>query len=265
MYSKGIKEVFEALALGPREHLALVGGGGKTTLLFALARALRARGDRVVTTTTTKVWEPESRAAPCRVFAGAGPDWRDEVRRGLERYGHVFVGVRVLASEKVSGMPVEDLDDLFRERAVDFLLVEADGAARKPLKAPAPHEPVIPASATVVVALAGLDALGKPLSGDTVFRPERVAVVTGIAPGGKITAEGMTALFTSSAGLFKGCPDGARKIAFMNKLDIPNGPRHAEAVAQCLLASDVRPDRVVAASLAKGSYVLYEADHEGNI
>lgn len=38
---------------------ALVGAGGKTTLMYALARRMADAGRRVVCTTTTKIFPPE--------------------------------------------------------------------------------------------------------------------------------------------------------------------------------------------------------------
>ncbi len=56
--------LISALGLGPREHIAIVGGGGKTSLCFALAEELLRTGTRVITTTTTKVWHKEANRAP---------------------------------------------------------------------------------------------------------------------------------------------------------------------------------------------------------
>jgi len=53
---KSCQGLITALGLNPKEHVAVVGGGGKSTLCFALAEALGLSGARVISTTTTKVW-----------------------------------------------------------------------------------------------------------------------------------------------------------------------------------------------------------------
>src|SRR5690242_3729504 len=53
-----MKEIEELLHLEPTSVLSLVGGGGKTSLMFHLARRLSRAGRRVLTTTTTKIEIP---------------------------------------------------------------------------------------------------------------------------------------------------------------------------------------------------------------
>ncbi|MCJ7654933.1 MAG: putative selenium-dependent hydroxylase accessory protein YqeC, partial [Dehalococcoidia bacterium] len=54
----------EALDIRPGEVISLVGGGGKTTLMFALARELALGSGCVITTTTTKILEPSPSETP---------------------------------------------------------------------------------------------------------------------------------------------------------------------------------------------------------
>jgi probable selenium-dependent hydroxylase accessory protein YqeC len=46
----------------------------------------------------------------------------------------------------------------------DFILIEADGSKQLPIKAWADHEPVLPTCTSMVLILAGLSCLEKPLS-----------------------------------------------------------------------------------------------------
>ena len=51
--------------LGETGHvISLVGGGGKTTLLYALARHYSAQGQRVLVSTTTHIQRPDANYAP---------------------------------------------------------------------------------------------------------------------------------------------------------------------------------------------------------
>ena len=50
----------EALGLQRREMISLTGAGGKTTLMFRLAKELSLAGKKVITTTTTKILKPSN-------------------------------------------------------------------------------------------------------------------------------------------------------------------------------------------------------------
>ncbi len=207
-----------ALDLGPREHLAMVGGGGKTTLLVTLMREFAREGIRVLAATTTKVWHREVlEAAPLVLTDQDG--WQDALDRFLETEGMAFLGRRVLPTGKVEGIPPELADLLFTRNIADTVLVEADGAAGRPLKAPGPLEPVIPGTVTGVVAVAGLEVLDRPMEEDLVFRLERVQEITGLARGSRMSEEAVSRLFSHRAGLFQGTPERARKMVFLNKMD----------------------------------------------
>ena len=52
------------------------------------------------------------------------------------------------------------VDALDKARKFDRILVEADGSARKPLKAPAAHEPVIPMATDTLIIIAGINGFG---------------------------------------------------------------------------------------------------------
>lgn len=251
----------EALDLGPREHVAFVGGGGKTSLMFALAAHLVGRGKTVLTSTTTKVSHKEARLAPSVVLL-EGSEKKEELKEKLKSVRHVFVSERFLDSGKVQGIASFLADSYYRELPLDYLLIEADGSAGRPVKAPALHEPVIPESVTVVSALLGLEALGRVCSAETVFRPELAEKITGLGPGEKLAAFALAKLFSHPQGLFKGTPASARKIAFLNKLDLLSDGLMATDLAELILAdagNDV--SLAIIASLKKGSYLIRRNSH----
>ncbi len=99
----------------------------------------------------------------------------------------------------------------------DLVLVEADGSRQLPIKAPGPHEPVIPAGTDLVVGVLGLDGLGRPMDGQTVHRPERFAAITGCAAGAPIGWEHLAALLRHPEGLWKGA--SAARALLLNKAD----------------------------------------------
>lgn len=154
------ESLYEALFPGRKPRIiAAVGGGGKTTLLKTLAAELSARGATAVITTTTKMHPPEDRALLART--------PEEAALLLASHPVVWFGA-LAGEEKMTGVPgaIPAL-----ARAADYVLIEADGSRKRPLKMTDPqYEPVIPPEAEAVVALAGLDGLGKPIS-EAVHRP----------------------------------------------------------------------------------------------
>jgi probable selenium-dependent hydroxylase accessory protein YqeC len=232
----------ESLGLGERENISLVGAGGKTTLMYLLGKALSANGYRVITTTTTKILEPEPDDTP---YLSLGES-HETILTKVDHHGHVTVASRRLASGKLKGIPPQQVDELWKSGRADYLIVEADGAARKPLKAPAPYEPVIPVSTGVVITLVGVDGFNAQLSEETVFRSDIFSRLTGLSQGEKITFEAISVLFTHPNGLVRGAPSSARIVPFVNKVDLNKGLRKARQFARLILDSrDPRIDRVV--------------------
>ncbi len=249
------KGLISALGLGPREHVALVGGGGKTSLMEELARELNLGGARVVATTTTKLWQSEARRFPGVILCAADPSWHQRLREGLERYGSVFVARGLLDTGKVEGISPQRADALFEDPLVDHLILEADGSAGRPLKAPAEHEPVIPSSATLVVAMMGLEAIGNPLGPQVVFRSDFYERITGLKQGLILTPRAIARVFRSTKGLFKNTPAPARRVAFLNKLDLVANDQRARDLAGLLLQGPhPAVDTVVLGSLVEKNY-----------
>lgn len=220
--------------IAPPGMLCLTGGGGKTTLLFALGRAYAAAGHSVLATTTTRMYKP----SPACGMTVSFPD--DPATIAAPVTGFLFAAGNPPPggdAAKVYGYAPEDVDALFFCGAASRIIVEADGAAERPLKAPAGHEPVIPKAARAVVALVGLSCFLAPFGPKTVFRPERVTAITGLGPGDAITPAAVAALAVHPQGLFKNTPPGASRLLFCNQADLP-GAADAAASLAAVLARD---------------------------
>ena len=176
----------EALGMTADESVALVGGGGKTTAMFRLAREAVARGGRAITTTTTRIFGAQVALAPAHVLAADAT--RERIAAALATHGHVLViGPTETGSGKAEGVSL----DLFRRLRAWFpdvcVLNEADGSRMRPFKAPAEYEPVIPPDTTLVVPVVGADVLGRPLDAEHVHRPELVGALCGARLGAPVT------------------------------------------------------------------------------
>jgi probable selenium-dependent hydroxylase accessory protein YqeC len=254
---KPLISLTEALAIGAREHIALVGAGGKTTLMFVLASELRRKGKHLITSTTTKVWHEQALQASCVILADEDFCWVEKLKAELATGGYAFLGRSLLESGKVKGIDPPLADRLFQELEVDYLLVEADGSAGCPVKAPALHEPVIPESVTEVVALLGLEAIGQKLVPEVAFRHDLVASITGLRQGEELSVPALSRLFLHPAGLFKGSPASAKRVVFLNKLDLVPEKQKAMTLADLILSDEMsQVVRVVIGSLNAGRYFI---------
>jgi molybdenum cofactor cytidylyltransferase len=212
-----------ALRITPGEVVALVGGGGKTTAMFQLAHELAPRL-RVLTTTTTRIFAAQIKRAPAHVTfdptTQTVTDILPHLDAAIARHMQVLlIGQADTASGKAFGIPPDIIDELAASGHFDLILNEADGSRMRPFKAPAEHEPVIPASTTLVVPVVGLDALGQPLSEETVHRAELVSRLSGTALGQPITPQAIAAVVSHPAGGLKNVPAQARVMPLLNKLD----------------------------------------------
>jgi probable selenium-dependent hydroxylase accessory protein YqeC len=152
----------------------------------------------------------------------------------LQTTSHITAAAHPLDNGKLQGFTPEAIR-LFRESGLfDWILVEADGAARRPLKAPAGHEPAIPADTTVLVTVAGLEVLGQPLSEELVFRSTLAGPLLGLDMGEIITASALARLLAHPSGSFKGAQPLARRFIFLNKADSPERCEQAGKVASQL-------------------------------
>jgi len=242
----------KAFGLRQREVISLTGAGGKTTLMFLLARELFVSGKRVVTTTTTKILEPRPGETASLVVDESEEDLKQFVEKHLDQYKHLTIATERLGSDKLKGVSSELVDELWGSKRVDYIIVEADGAAGRPVKAPREKEPVIPSNTTVLVAILGVDGIGMEINDENVFQAGRVAELTGIPMGEKLTEEGAAVLLTHPEGILKGIPFSSKGIVFLNKVDVPHGMKVAKKTAQKIIGKrHPQIDRVVLGQLRK--------------
>lgn len=213
------------------ELVAFVGGGGKTSLMLALARELAAGGRRVIATTTTRIaaWEAASLPAVWR------DDDPDSILAHHLRQHNVCMVVARAAGDKALGVPLHLPGRLLARPDVDLVLVEADGAQRLPVKAPAAHEPALPPETTLLVPIAGIDALDGPIA-EVAHRPHLVARLLGQDVHERLTPAGVARLLTHRDGGLKSLPPGARAIPFINKVETAEQVAAAKEIARMALA-----------------------------
>lgn len=208
---------------------AVIGGGGKTTLLRTLGEELSKAGHTVLLCTTTKIF-------PFEGLQNLISPTEEELRSALTGGCPVCAGAAVPGTGKLTApeIPMKRLAPL-----ADYVLVEADGAARRPLKAHALHEPVIPAEANQVICVVGLSGLGLPIE-EAAHRPELYARLAGVPVNTPVTPE-------IAAAVLKEESTGWR--FFINQADTPERWAWARELASLL------PGGAVVGALQKGAYV----------
>lgn len=226
----------EALDIRSGDIVSLVGGGGKTTLMFALAQELASGGESVITTTTTRIMEPSPADTPLLLLEADEEQMVQALLKNLDKYRHITLASEKQSSGKLKGVSPELVIRLAELKLVSCIIVEADGAAQKSLKAPNPTEPVIPRNTSLVIPIVGIDAIGCRLTEADVFRPEIVAELLGLPLGETISAKVIAALITHPQGIAKGSPARARIIPFINKMDLDEGLSKGRDLAAEILA-----------------------------
>lgn len=239
----------DALGLGDTGITSVVGAGGKTTTVFRLATELAARGRTVVVTTTTK-FGTDQLTGPMVEVAGA-VNGAERVRATLQTDGPVVVAVDHREGTKAFGVPPAMIDRL-RVGGMggypppDHVLVEADGARRRSLKAPADYEPVVSRQTDLVVAVMGLSALGGTVA-EVCHRPEQVSALTGRGPAETVRPADVAAIARSARGAGQGVPTGSRLAVVLSQVGAEHATAASEITAAILEAGGSGPpvERVV--------------------
>jgi len=194
---------------GPNDIAAIVGAGGKTATMFALASALAECGRRVVTTKSTTIHRPSLARSP-KLLVSPPDRWHADLPLALDEHPVITVVTAAPTPRRYNGIPPDLAPDLLNVSGADVLIVEADGARRRRLKAPAAHEPAMPAGATLTMPVACLAAVGRPLAERHVHRPELVAEILGVEVGAPLTVDHVLKLLLHPRAGRKSAPGTAR-------------------------------------------------------
>ena len=202
---------------------AIVGSGGKTSLIKELSVKYRTEGKTVFVTTSTHMFIEENTL--CTDDAGC-------IISRLKETGFVMAGIA--EGPKIKSLSKETYEAVCEHS--DVVLVEADGSRHMPLKYPNETEPVIPENADEILVVCGLHALGQKAK-DCCHRLELVPEHLGIGADTVITPSHVRRLLEEGylKPLRKQYPD--KKISVM--------PRHDGSLYQRVIASMLQQDENV--------------------
>ena len=201
-----------ALGISSGDVAAFAGAGGKSSAILTIADELSEAGMTVLAVPTTKLLVSEAEKLGLLVTSEDANELRAKAREALSGGASgVVVGSGLLSKNRVGGVAPDLISSLVS--LADVVLVEADGSRRRPIKGTAEHEPVLPDTATLVVAMGNIRAFGMPVDEEHVHRPELFSKLTGIGPGQSITARAFARALAE--GSLSAIPDGARPAALI--------------------------------------------------
>ena len=236
MPSRPLVEAFDI----PRDaRIAAIGGGGKMTLLLAMGREWARAGGRPLLATAARVEQHAEKGVPgvrTMFLPPARSAWRDVRFFGGEL---LVVGRKADRAGALDPLTPDEIDALAREAGADLVLIKADDARSRSLVEHVPGESAVPLDATLVVAVAGLDAWGTPLGEDSVHRHDLFAEHLALAPGTRLEDDAFYAALADPSGYRALVPPGARYAVFLNKADRPVRVAVAQRIALGLIERGV--------------------------
>ena len=198
---------FDFFTDGKKHTICLVGGGGKTTVMYELAADWAACGRKVLALTSTHILQPADGSFAADAAA---------VHNLWQQRRYAVIGTPELATGKLT-LPPQSVYEALKLQA-DVILCEADGSRHHPCKVPAAHEPVLLPDSDIVLAVAGMDALGRPLA-QACQRSQLAAELLGCSAEKIIDAQMLASLLRSEQGAHKNVGKRTFYIV-LNKCDL---------------------------------------------
>ena len=152
-------------------------------------------------------------------------------------------GISDESGQKIRGVR----DDLlaWRRRGFDLVLIEADGAATRPLKGWREDEPVIPEYTSITIGVLDISTIGHIFTSELVHRHQHFSELVGADLHEPIALGHLLRLVAHERGLFARAL--GREVLYINKVE-----SQEEQVNARLLRSQLDDIRVVAGSLRRG-------------
>ena len=248
------RPLVETLGIHRDQRVAAIGGGGKMTLLLALGAEWAQAGGRPLLLPTTRIADHAEKGVPGVRTLALPP-----ARTGWPPVG--FLGGELLVVGRRGDQPglfesiqVDEIGPLVEQSKADLVLIKADGARGKSLKAHDDEEPVVPLDTGLVIALAGIDAWGTTLGPEHVHHDALFAEKWGMQFGQRIEDDAFYAALADPSGYRKCVPQGARYVVFLNQVDRPVRVAVAQRLAQGLNERGVA--EVVWGDLRRGEWTL---------
>ncbi|OAN11679.1 hypothetical protein A3K86_18505 [Photobacterium jeanii] len=227
-------------------YITLVGGGGKTSAAFWLAKKFKQWGCSVCVTTTTKMYLPTQEQADSIIPI-------DEINSvyhfsaqhafGICEPTITFVYKSLITDHlktpqpKVLGLSEKEIKFIENHCPFTVFIIEGDGAHSLPIKAPDRNEPCIPSYSNMVIGVTGAEAINRKAMPCHIHRWPAFSAITKCQPGEVIDTQVLQRLVSHPQGLFKSTPKTAKKIWLINKMDLANDAQTVSKIAEEVLAN----------------------------
>lgn len=241
-------DLSKVLDIKENSVISIVGAGGKSTLMYTLAQELR-RDYKCLVTTTTKIYLPYKEQFD---YIAVGTEEFNKLKYSPNNGIYVY-GSSINDENKLIGVnPVELEIDIPN---FQYLLIEADGSKRKPIKGWNSTEPVILNATTNTIGVISIEAIGNKINRDNVFRIKEFLDITDAVENEIISEANMVSLIFHNQGLFKNSK--GEKVLFINKVESQEHERLAEKLIENILRENDRHfiiDKIIVGSLLEKRY-----------
>lgn len=236
--------------------ISLVGGGGKTSCAFWLAKQFQNQGHTVFISTTTKMYLPEENQANHFISTQNNPFGKIKEKCNLvSRESITFAYKETIPNNnkntknKVIGITSELIDKLKNDSPFTVFIIEADGAKHLPIKAPNRHEPCIPKSTDMIIGVIGAEVIHAQANPEIIHRWETFAALTQCNNGDLIDQNILRKLIEHPEGMFKNAPTQTTRVWLINKIDLVHCYQDVVEFAKAVLVMSTKLDAVWLASM----------------
>jgi probable selenium-dependent hydroxylase accessory protein YqeC len=229
--------------------ISIVGSGGKTSLMFMLAKEL-SKHKRVLITTTTKIYVPKQEEYR-RMEVGKIENFIFAHR--LENGVYVY-GSSINDENKLIGVCEDELNLL--KNCFDYIIIESDGSKQKPLKGWREDEPVIYSGTELTVGIIDIQILQQEVNSENIHRLPIFLKLTHAKEGEKIGFKHLIKVITHQEGIFKNSL--GRKMLFINKVESFVAEDNANKLVQ-RIKKDFKIDCVIIGSVKDGNYKVLKS------
>jgi probable selenium-dependent hydroxylase accessory protein YqeC len=247
-----IQQLSTFLNIRPSQCVSIMGAGGKSTLMNRLADELIVLGHTVVLSSTTNYHRPQSLQSDQILLTRQVPEWPEQLGMLARRWNRLIVLHHDLGGAMVKGIDVAAVRTIHEHISEAIVIVKTDGARKRWFKAPNQSEPVVPPWSQVCIAVVNREILGQPLTDALVHRPERVAELTGLNLGDRITPQAVGTVLTHPGTYAPKIPASARRAIYISHVQSPEELAQAKAIAACLDRAAV--DDVLAGDTPSGTF-----------
>lgn len=239
-------KVLDSLDINLRKEniISLVGAGGKSSTMYRLSKEIKANKKKVLITTTTAIFYPFEDQYDYIIVSKNFEETIKELKK-IPDETITVLGSSVIEDSKLKGISKEWVDLIYQKKLFDCILVEADGSKRRPIKAPAYYEPVVPDSTNILIGVIGFDCYGKIIEERWVHRPEILIDIANKNLGSVIDKDVIVKLVLAKDGLFKNSPQKSSKSLLLNKILDERSYQEAKLIGNIIIQKNAGIKKVL--------------------